>query len=83
MWTDPVAWARISPRGLPNGKENMNQLDKTLHPDIHALECVDTLIESFVASCDCQEKAPQPSRHTADCRYRHLSARLEELRPLA
>ncbi|MCZ7862803.1 hypothetical protein O9X98_15615 [Agrobacterium salinitolerans] len=59
----------------------MCDLDRTLHPDIHAIEDVDVLIGHIVASCGCLTKTPEPRYHAADCRYKHLAHRLEELMP--
>jgi hypothetical protein len=59
----------------------MSDLDKTLHPDVHEIIDVDTLIGQIVASCGCLTKTPEPRFHAADCRYKHLAHRLEELRP--
>lgn len=59
----------------------MCDLDRSLHPDIHDIEDVDILIGNIVASCGCLTKTPEPKYHAADCRYKHLAYRLEELKP--
>lgn len=59
----------------------MCDLDRTLHPDIHAIKDMDILIGQIVASCGCLTKTPEPKYHAPDCRYKHLAHRLEELRP--
>ncbi|MDW9481924.1 hypothetical protein GOB57_25065 [Sinorhizobium meliloti] len=59
----------------------MNDLDTAYHPDIHEIDDVDLLVELIVASCGCQTKTPEPRYHAADCRYKHLAHRLEEIRP--
>jgi hypothetical protein len=57
----------------------MNDLDLTLHPDVHELTDIDTVITQIMASCRCMTKTPEPKFHADHCRYRHLAYRLEEL----
>lgn len=59
------------------------QIDRGIHPDIHAMTCPDEVVSAIVASCGCLTKTPQPRYHARDCRYKHLAHRLEELRPSA
>jgi hypothetical protein len=59
----------------------MSELDRTIHPDIHEITKVDEIIKRIVFSCGCQTKTPEPRHHAPDCRYKHLSLRLEELTP--